>query len=186
MVGFTDILNLLAVDVGSHLLLPVVVEDGLNLAGELERQARAPRRLDRQVRTFAGRHAAEKGEVVVLLLAERVLLDREAVVHDARVAHRLPPRLRGADRDVVNRGIPRVLFAQHRLVRMMNGQHRRLIGKQRERRADDVVEVYQICRLRCLVHRPRGVIGVLELCRAAARDGPVRVAIAPLELAVEL
>ena len=65
-IRFADVLDLAAVDVWSDFVLPVGLEDRLDLAGDLQPDPRKARGLDRQVRSLARRDAAEEGDVVVL------------------------------------------------------------------------------------------------------------------------
>ena len=92
--------------------------------------------------------------VVVLGRSERVIVDPEAVMNDGDPVHRLAPRLRVADGDVG--GLRKLLVdrRQRRFVRMMHGEHPRHIHIRRERQADDVVEMQDVCGSRRIADCP--------------------------------
>ena len=114
------------------------------VARELQPQPRAPGSRDCQMRSLARGHASEERDVIVLAGTKRVLAERQAVMDDPHTRHRLPPRLVRADRHVLSIRISRVLFAELRLVRMMERLHDGLVDEARERNAHAVVEVNDV------------------------------------------
>jgi hypothetical protein len=162
-VGFTDVLDVATVDERQHLAGPVVGECGLDLAGQLEPDARAPRGLNREMRPLTGRHPPQERDVVLLLPAIRVLAGVDPVVDHVDVRHRLALAQPLGDGDVVDVRVPQILLRQGGLVRVMDCQNRGHIRERRERNPDDVVEVDDVDRIGGLADRPRRVVHVLEL-----------------------
>jgi hypothetical protein len=154
----------------------------LYLAGQLQTNTRQPRGFDREVGALARRHPADKRDVIVLLRADRVIVEHNAVMDDVRARHRLAPRLCLADRDVLDGGVLRIQIRQHRLVRMMQGRDHRHVDERRERNGDRIVEVQHIGVHPGIVDGPRRVVGALQLC-GRRLDRPLRVTVPPPELA---
>ena len=123
---------------GPHALLEVGVLGRLvALGGDHDPPPGRPGRLDGQVRRLLGADAAEEQHEVVLLGLERVLVDRDGVVHRGRpgqVRALGPLRLGDGDHRVVAAEQP-VALAQLAGDRPVGGQHRRDAAGPRGQRA---------------------------------------------------
>ena len=123
---------------GPHALLEVGVLGRLvALGGDHDPPPGRPGRLDGQVRRLLGADPAEEQHEVVLLGLERVLVDRDGVVHRGRpgqVRALGPLRLGDGDHRVVAAEQP-VALAQLAGDRPVGGQHRRDAAGPRGQRA---------------------------------------------------
>jgi hypothetical protein len=180
-IDFADVLDLAAVDARRHLLFPVLAEDRLHLAGELQTDACAFGGLDREMRPLARRHAAEKRDVVVLLRREGVVVHRDPMMHEPQSRQTFPTSEPRPDRHVVDIRISSVLLRKRWLVRMMHRQHDGHIGEVRQRYAGDVVEMHEVGVQRSVAHRPGRVVEILQLGATHVVDGPIGVGVPRLD-----
>ncbi len=182
-IRLADVLDLLAVYPWPDLVLPVIVKDRLNFAGQLEADTGEPGGFDGQVRTFAGRHASEKRDVIVFLVRKHVVGHRNAVVHEVHVRHEFAIRHPLGDRHVVNARVLHVQLAQRRFVRMVDRQDGRLIDEPREGNADNIVEMHDVGPGGGVLNRPRSMIRILQLRPQRIVEGPLRVRVPPFDAA---
>src|SRR5262245_32604537 len=122
-ISFADVFDLVPIEEWHDFLFPVVAEERLDFARQLEPYAGAAGGGNRQVRALARRHAAEKGNVLLFLIRHTVLRYRNAVMHDADARHWFSPREPLGNRNVTRVRVTRVLLGQFRFVRMVDRQN---------------------------------------------------------------
>lgn len=182
-IDLTDIFDLATVDTRSHLLVPVLAKDRLDLSGELESNSRTERRFNREMRGLAGRHTPEESDVIFFLRGKRIVLHRNPVMDDMQPQQTFAAGEPGPDRDVIDLGVPRVLLRERRFVRVMQRVHDWQIDESSEWYAYRVVHVQHVNRRCSILQGPCGMIEIFQLRSQWILDGPVGVRVTPFDAA---
>src|SRR5690348_2917671 len=153
--------------------LKVIAEHGLDFTSNFQGQAGFFGCLNGKVRSLDGRDPAQESQVVLLFLAVLISGKVQAMVDGLQVRHALLPALEVADGDVIDLGEVAVEITQFRYVGMMNGVNERAVDITGADEAGSIIDMNKVAGTSRILHRPGGVIQVLEVVINLAFDRPL-------------
>src|SRR5690242_4017234 len=125
------------------------------------------------MRSLDGSDAADEAEVLLLLLAELVKRQVDAVVDRLNVRHGLALTLKVTDGYEVNVGIGVVKLAKALKMRMVNGVNEWSFNETRVRQAGSIVQMNDVTRFGSVSNSPGRVIDVFQVVVNFSLDRPL-------------